>query len=555
MFDAALHTLTHGWHGLALGYGAVAAPMMAGAVRAGAPLGRILAAPFIAVPVTLVLGAGFGIVGGVAGFGLNGLSIGLGLLAGSAFGYARGVALAESAADGFAHQRGTRVVDGAVADNLLRARDRPGRTDRGPGRDRVEGVAGPAGRASKRDARGPVTVAGVALSVQDETRHLKIIGATGSGKSTAIRELLRAALARGDRAVIADPDGSYLRRFFDADRGDVLLNPFDPRSRKWDPFAEIRQPYDVDQLARSLIPDHGEADRSWSAYARTFFSAVMRQAHAGGERDVSELYRLLVAADAAELRTLVAGSAAQPFLAEHNTRMFDSIRSVTSSAVAALDYIGRQDGAPLSVRDWVGRGAAAGAVLFIPYHAGQIAALRTQISAWMRLAIFEAMDRPEGDQRLWFVVDELDALGAIDGLKDALARLRKFGGRCALGFQSVAQVSSTYGAGDAHTIVENCGNTLILRASASEGGGTARFASQLIGEREVVRTSVSRTRRALELAGSRTVSEHRVTEPAVLPAQIEQLPDLAGYLKVASRSEWLRVRLAAPERGAGCERD
>ena len=33
------------------------------------------------------------------------------------------------------------------------------------------------------------------------------------------------------------------------------------------------------------------------------------------------------------------------------------------------------------------------------------------------------------DQRLWFVVDELDALGAIDGLKDALARLRKFGGR------------------------------------------------------------------------------------------------------------------------------
>ena len=37
---------------------------------------------------------------------------------------------------------------------------------------------------------------------------------------------------------------------------------------------------------------------------------------------------------------------------------------------------------------------------------------------------------------------------------DVLARLRKFGGRCVLGFQS------------------------------SEGGGTARFASGLIGERE-----------------------------------------------------------------------
>ena len=66
--------------------------------------------------------------------------------------------------------------------------------------------------------------------------------------------------------------------------------------------------------------------------------------------------------------------------------------------------------------------AAKGGVLFIPYKAGQIAALRSTISAWMRLAIFEAMSQPEGDQRLWFVVDELDALGQIDGLKDALAR-------------------------------------------------------------------------------------------------------------------------------------
>ena len=61
------------------------------------------------------------------------------------------------------------------------------------------------------------------------------------------------------------------------------------------------------------------------------------------------------------------------------------------------------------------------------------------------------MSEPEEDQRLWFVVDELDALGAIDGLKDALARLRKFGGRCVLGFQSIAQVSSTYGSGEAQT--------------------------------------------------------------------------------------------------------
>ena len=341
---------------------------------------------------------------------------------------------------------------------------------------------------------GRITLAGIPLAPEDEVKHFKLIGTTGTGKSTAIRELLAAALARGDRAVIADPDGGYLRRFYDARRGDVILNPFEAASARWDLFAEISDDYDVEQLARSLIPDHEGSDRSWRGYARTFFSAVTAQAHAAGSRDVRELYRLLVVAGTAELRTLVAGTPAQPFLEEHNGRMFDSIRSVTSSAVAALEYVARQRSAPLAVRSWVQQGAApaggsaaARGVLFLPYRAGQVAALRSTISAWMRLAIFEAMNREEGDQRLWFVVDELDALGQIDGLKDALARVRKFGGRCVLGFQSIAQVSSTYGSGEAQTIVENCGNTLILRCSGSEHGGTSQFASRLIGEREVLR--------------------------------------------------------------------
>lgn len=76
--------------------------------------------------------------------------------------------------------------------------------------------------------------------------------------------------------------------------------------------------------------------------------------------------------------------------------------------------------------------------LFIPYRAGQIAALRQLISTWMRIAIFETMNTPdEADQRLWFVIDELDEVGQMDGLKD---EPRKFGGRCVLGFQDIAQV-------------------------------------------------------------------------------------------------------------------
>jgi type IV secretory pathway TraG/TraD family ATPase VirD4 len=405
----------------------------------------------------------------------------------------------------------------------------------------------PRRRERPRRATGSLTLAGTRVSFLDETKHFKLIGTTGTGKSTAIRELLGAALARGDRAVFADPDGGYRDRFFNRYRGDIVLNPFEPHSVKWDPFAEIGDSYDIEELAAGLIPTTDDAaSNEWRAYARTFMTAVVRRCRSE-RRGCDELWRLLSVASSDELRSVVAGTPAQSFLDPDNARMFGSIRSVAMSAIAALEYVQAQRATSFSVRRWVRAPAVPGA-LFIPYKAGQIAALRSMIATWMRIAIFEAMNaRDDRDQRLWFVIDELDALGAIEGLKDALARLRKFGGRCVLGFQSIAQVSGTYGAAAAQTIVENCGNTLILRCSSSENGGTSQFASKLIGDRELIRRQTSRGSdrdgvfSVRGMRRSKNVSEQHVIETAVMPSQIEQLPDLCGYLKAASSPAWRKV--------------
>ena len=214
--------------------------------------------------------------------------------------------------------------------------------------------------------------------------------------------------------------------------------------------------------------------------------------------------------------------------------------------MTALNYVRAQAAAPFSIRDWVERGPG---LLFLPYRADQIAALHTIISTWLRTAIIQTLSQREHDHRLWFVIDELDALGAIDGLKDALARLRKFGGRCVLGFQSIAQLTALYGHSESQTIVENCGTTLILRCSASEHGGTAAFAARLIGEREVVREQLTRNVGASAPGAARfsgSASAQIVIESAVLPSEIKQLPDLSGFLKLASSPDWLAVRIRAP---------
>jgi type IV secretory pathway TraG/TraD family ATPase VirD4 len=391
--------------------------------------------------------------------------------------------------------------------------------------------------------------AAVGLSLTDESRHFKLIGNTGAGKSTAIRSLLAQALERGDRMVIADPDAGYVAHLHRKYRGDVILNPFEPGSVRWDLLAELRHPGDAEDLAGSLIaPAADPASGEWRSYARTFLSALLRRAMTDARWRCEDLWRWLSHAPVDELRALLAGTPAQPFLEPDNARMFGSIRAIAMAAMAPFEHVVRQRASPFSVRRWISD-RRIGGCLFMPYQARQIAALRSLIAAWMRIAIYEALSGREGtDQRLWFVIDELDALGAIDGLKDALARLRKFGGRCVLGFQSIAQVSSTYGHGDAQTIVENCGNTLILRCSSSEQGGTSQFASRLIGEHEILRRQVTREQpsgllQRSRAARSRQTSQQPLIEPAVLASQIEQLADLEGYFKRATVRHWLRVRL------------
>jgi type IV secretory pathway TraG/TraD family ATPase VirD4 len=507
----------HGTSGLLIGYLVSAAAVFLGLLLGRAPASRLVAFPLIAIPVLIVAVLLWtAMAGPIRGSGLASSAIPyLGLIFIAIFSGLGGKFLAKLP-ENTSHKRGTIVSD--ASSNPV------------PSLPRFKGL----------------TLAGQPVLEADEAKHFKMIGTTGTGKSTAIRELLTGAFERGDRAVIADPDGSYLSKFYDPHRGDQILNPFDTRAARWNLFGEMSTMHDADQLSRSLIAEAEGAEGPWRNYARVFLTSLLRQLHRVKHDDVGELYSLIATTPVDDLRDLLADTPAGPFLSQDNGRFFGAVRAVANTHLSALEHIARQTSRnSLSVREWIRTGQG---VLFLPYKANEIATLRSIISTWMRLAIFEAMSQPEGDQRLWFAIDELDALGQIDGLKDALARLRKFGGRCILGFQSIAQVSGTYGRAEAQTIVENCGNSLILRCSASEGGGTARFASSLIGEREIVREQITKSRRPSEFLASQSISQHhvtdQVTESAVLASEIEQLPDLQGFLKFASQPEWKRIRLA-----------
>ena len=396
------------------------------------------------------------------------------------------------------------------------------------------------GRGGRLRARltGGVALAGLPLSAEDETMHVAVIGATGSGKSTALRALMADACRRGDRQVVADPEGAAMSAFFRP--GDVILNPFDRRCARWDLLSEIERPSDYAFLAQSLLPHLGAGDHDqWITYAQQLLAAALENWITYQSGSSSDFVTMLATGNIGELKALCVDTPAARYFEQGGERMLASILGTLAPAIGHLRFITRLGGEPFSIRQWV-RGQTGS--LWMPYAANQIAALRGLVSCWMNIAILETLSlAPSRNRRIWFQVDELDALGRIEGLKDAQARLRKFGGCVAIGFQSFAQVKAVYGEG-AHTIIENCGNLLLLRAGASDGGGTAKLASDLIGDREVERDDVSRSRtRGRFTSRSTSMQTKRSIEDAALASEIMQLGNREGYCKRATSSQWSKV--------------
>lgn len=403
--------------------------------------------------------------------------------------------------------------------------------------------------------RGGITIAKVALPAAAETRHAVLLGATGTGKSTVMREMMRGAFARGDTAIVADPDGTSMASL--RQDGDLVLNPQETGSVRWDLSGELAKEADYRLMAEALAPHTGSVeDRRWVEAARLVLSAALASWHRSGSTALHELGAVLASADPQALGAICEGTPAARFFAEGNERFLGSVLSALATPTDTLVQSAALDGPAFSVRRWVRTEATRqvegrrGRRLWLPYSATQLPLLRNALSTWLSIAMAEVLALPESQtRRMWFFIDEADQLGRINELELLMTKGRKKGACVVLGFQSIAQLQHHYDALIADVINEQCGTRLILRCDTSRDGGTAKFASDLIGEREVMTpeetTSHSRGRNPSTSVSS---ALRRHMEKAVLPSEIAQLPDCEGYLRIAREAHWRHVRFDPEDR-------
>lgn len=373
-----------------------------------------------------------------------------------------------------------------------------------------------------------------------ENLQYMVVGSTGAGKSQAIAEYIESALRRGDRIICVDPNGGFMKDFYQP--GDVILNPFDERGVSWSIFNEIRTLYDCDQFSVSVIPRSPSTEQeAWCSMARSLVGETMQKLHRLGRGTTEELIYWLIIADNEQLEQMLSDTPARGiFHGAEDT--LASIRTVLTRYITPHKYLSSTEKASnnFSIREWLSNPTGN---LWITWREDMLPALKPLVSCWIDVISAAALSKDvwENDRCTDMILDELDSLEKLNYLLQIATKGRKHKFNILAGIQSHAQLDSTNGEKDALTLRNSCRNTLSL--GVAEGDTyTAKNISMGLGSHDVIREHRSG-------APNSAPTQHiEKNEPLVSDTEIHTLPALTGYVKLAEDRPIARITLKYKKR-------
>lgn len=356
------------------------------------------------------------------------------------------------------------------------------------------------------------------IPVRAEAQHIQIIGDTGAGKSALMFQLLRQVRSRGDSAIVYDPAREFVKRFYDPDRGDVILNPLDKRCPYWGPSEELRSRSEAKALAVSLFqPPQDKKGEFFIESPQKIFAFLMAYGPTPHElvqwmSNPDEIDRRLKGTEHAHLidprahqqRAGVLGSLG---LVADSLRLLPR-KSEANGTWTATEWAEKRQG-------WI----------FLTSLPAEREALRPLQSLWIDWLVLRLLNEPiEAQKRVWFVIDELASLQKLPQLHTAITEARKSRNPVVLGFQGKAQLEYLYGH-LAEVMLSQPATSVWLTTKEPNAG---EWVSKFIGKVEIERlreTHFDGTR------SGRNFTLDRQVEPLVLESEISGLPDLHAYMK------------------------
>ncbi|WP_316980109.1 type IV secretion system DNA-binding domain-containing protein [Shumkonia mesophila] len=415
--------------------------------------------------------------------------------------------------DRLKHIRGRRLLKGAMAIRQARHAQR---------------------KSISKSGRGIDVAPRIPISLETETKHFLLVGASGGGKTQTLLFWIDQLLRDGAKILIHDTKGDMTASLPDDDF--ILLAPHDARSWAWQIAKDCQGLAAARELAGRLIPAGREP--MWTNGAREILTGVIRylQLRHGDQwdwrhlRDTAfssplDLQALLMDTHPEGARLVEVDEKGIPHKTSFSflVTLWSSIGSIVSPLAAAWSDIPEER--RVSLTAWLNDEGAKRRT-FVLQRSSEFSDLsEAWIGAAVQLMANYAASAGFGDspsRRIWLVLDEFAQLGKLKGFQQFLEVGRSRGIRCALGVQDLEQLSELYGPEARKTWLNTIETKIICRMNA---GPSAKFiAEELIGQREVSWTEKTVTWSPGSLREKRgsTRSVNKQVRTAVVPVV---LPD------------------------------
>ena len=394
----------------------------------------------------------------------------------------------------------------------------------------------------------PLEIGQIAVPAAIETRHCAVIGTTGSGKTTVLRQTLDCIEARGEAAIVYDTSGEFIAHYYRLERGDIILNPFDDRTAYWTPFDEISHPADADRIAHQLVTEtKSKDDDVWLITSRLLVANMLRALWSERKCSLDALLDALQTKDTEELKRWLGDTSSARTFAEGAERATGSVIFMLAKAANLIQFLRVENsgGTRFSFRSYIN--ALDGHVgprpwIFVPRKEDYFEAAKPLLACWLESAASAVLGLPPSpDRRIWFILDELADLPPVENLARLLPEGRKFGAAITLTFQALGQMRHRYNDNVAEAMLACCNTKLFLQTIDQE---TRKWASQTIGDCEIEMRTASDI---LSLGSEKprtTLTTIRQIRPAVIESDF-RLPKHEGYLLFPDGLPVARIALTA----------
>jgi type IV conjugative transfer system coupling protein TraD len=373
-----------------------------------------------------------------------------------------------------------------------------------------------------------LTIGNMPLVRDMETRHFLVTGSTGSGKTNWMHNILPQIENKAQPAVIVDQTGEMIGKYYNKERGDIIFNPFDERSHVWDFWADIVDDESLERFASILIGFNrkisgSRSDPFWEKSAIEIFESAVRHHKATHNKSIESLNVLIRQTNLAELRQKLTGTAAARYLESENSVTANSILSVLTTSTKPLAYL--QDATGQNAfslkRYFEGVKNGSDAWLFLATKPSNRILTLPLISCLVELALAELMDIGiDEDRRVWFVLDELAALGVLPGLSPLMTEGRKYGACVLAGLQSLNQLYEHYGHHAGSKIFGQFGTLCFFR---NQEESIVRMISNMCGTETITRQSKNTSFGANEFRDGVSYNEQQTKKQLVTQNDISNL--------------------------------